>query len=522
MKKISIFIFIVSFFLYRPYAMQQNGMLYRGDDPQYLSYATSLAFFEFPSFDKELTDTVQGHPIGAGILAAPFVFSFSLIDRAFGSTISEERNWNNVEQSWTLFGFVFSSIFYFWLSCFFAYKGVRFFYNHKYSLVAITLMILIQGIPLYAYRRPVFSHIYELFLQTLLVYISCWRNSKPMDRQDSFLLVLIVSSIIGMVTLVRYNNILISLFWPIIIWGVEKNKFSLMVNWKKISLTYMILLAPFFLFIGLPYMNGNNSSFLFIVQNLQGVLSSLKIILLSLLDADRWIYVLFGLNWGLFYSAPFILISFFLSFFLKTDYRKALILALIPLSINFIILVITWRTPGSWYGYRYFIFSAIPILLLPMAEIMKRLEIKNGNVIYIPIVILSILPFLSMLCFEGNPEGLTLHTGYKGRWLGAWDNPTYQLEVWKTVIYHPGEFFVVALKGGPVYLIYLLATALGITNLLPGIVMDKYPSFEINILIKSIIVYVSPFVFYFIFDKKIKPFKNDRYLCFSSIVVKRM
>ncbi len=501
MKKISFFIFVISFFLYRPYTMQQFGMLYRGDDPQYFSYSTSMAFFEFPSFEKELTDTVQAHPIGSGILAAPFVFAFSMIDRIIGSSIVDERNWDNVEASWTLFGFVFSSVFYFWLSNFFAYKGLRLYFSEKYSVLAIIVMILIQGVPLYVYRRPVFSHIYEFFLQSVLVYILLWCSHRDNHRQNGYIFIFLISLIIGMVALVRYNNITIALFWPIAIWSVHDNEFVLMKNWKNIVLTYLILFVPFIVFIGLPQISNDNTSHLFIIQNILGVMSSTKIMLLSLININRWKYVLFGYNWGLFYTAPFILISIFSSLYFKADYRKALIMAMVPLAFNFIYLVITWRTPGSWYGYRYFFFSAIPVLLLPIAGSIQYFERKFGQIIYLPLLLLSLLPLLSMLCFEGNSDNLTLHTGYKIKWLGGWDNPTYQLEVWKTLLFQPKAFLVAVLKGGPLYSVYLLTLIFNIKSLLPGIVFEKYPYLEIKVFIKSIIIYIIPFISYFIFSK---------------------
>ena len=481
--------------------MQQFGMLYRGDDPQYFSYSTSIAFFEFPSFEKELTDTIQGHPIGCGILAAPFVFGFSLIDRITGSSVVNERTWNNVEESWTLFGFVFSSVFYFWLSCLFSYKGLRLYYCPKYSILVVVFMILIQGIPLFVYRRPVFAHIYELFLQSVLAYILFWHNQKGDNRRDGFIFIFLIGLILGMVALVRYNNITIALFWPIVIWSVHKNKFVLLKQWKKVLYTYMILLIPFIVFIGLPQFSNDNTSFIFIVKNIQGVLSSTKIILLSLININRWKYVFFGSNWGLFYTAPFMLLSVFSAFYFKTEYKKGLIMAMVPLAFNFIYLVITWRTPGSWYGYRYFIFSAIPILLLPIANLIQYSEIKAGKMIYVPLVLLSLIPLFSMLCFEGNPDNLTLHKGYKIKWIGGWDNPTYQLEVWKTFFFHPKEFLIAIFKGGPLYIIYLITLALKMEYILPGVVLEKYPHFELNVLIKSIIIYSSPFVFHFIFSR---------------------
>ena len=109
---------------------------------------------------------------------------------------------------------------------------------------------------------------------------------------------------------------------------------------------------------------------------------------------------------------------------------------------------------------------------------------------------LSILPVMSMLCFEGNPEGLTLHLSDK--W-GGWQNPMYQLEVWKTLLFDPMGFCKAIFKGGPLYLIYLIAVAAGKVNALPDIVAAKYPQFDFSVLIKSIIIYSLPFILFYLY-----------------------
>lgn len=50
---ITIIIFIFVFFIFRPYFMQERGLLYVGDDESYFVHATSLAFFQFPDYSKE-------------------------------------------------------------------------------------------------------------------------------------------------------------------------------------------------------------------------------------------------------------------------------------------------------------------------------------------------------------------------------------------------------------------------------------------------------------------------------------
>jgi hypothetical protein len=161
--------------------MQETGSTYGGDDDSYFAHASSLAFGNFPSYEKEYFVTSGAspmHSIGSGLMAAPFVFIFSLADRAAGSDIIYERTMENIRESWSLFGFVFASSFYFWLACFLLYKGLRYYFHQSEASLAVILMVLCQGIPLFAFRRPVFSHIYEFFLQSLLVFALLRINKK--------------------------------------------------------------------------------------------------------------------------------------------------------------------------------------------------------------------------------------------------------------------------------------------------------------------------------------------------------
>jgi len=51
---------------------------------------------------------LPSHPIGSGLIAAPFVVIFSLVDRIINHPII--NNHNNYSGSWSLFGFVFAVI----------------------------------------------------------------------------------------------------------------------------------------------------------------------------------------------------------------------------------------------------------------------------------------------------------------------------------------------------------------------------------------------------------------------------
>ena len=159
--RITIAIFIVSLFLVRPYNLQSRGMWYVDDDYDYFAHASAMVFGQYPSYKKEFfTIMKEGpqSPIGTGILAAPFVYVFSFFDRAAGSSITETRTQDNIVGSWSQFGFYFASIFYFILACYLLFAGISCFVPPAQASNAVILMMICQGLPLFTWRRPFFSH----------------------------------------------------------------------------------------------------------------------------------------------------------------------------------------------------------------------------------------------------------------------------------------------------------------------------------------------------------------------------
>src|SRR5580704_6722602 len=124
LTRITTAIFIIALLLIRPYNLQNRGMWYVDDDYDYFAHSSAMVFGQYPSYKKEFyTILKEGpqSPIGPGILAAPFVFVFSFLDRMTGSPITEQRTFDNIIGSWSQFGFIFASVFYFILACWFLF-----------------------------------------------------------------------------------------------------------------------------------------------------------------------------------------------------------------------------------------------------------------------------------------------------------------------------------------------------------------------------------------------------------------
>ena len=212
-------------------------------------------------------------------------------------------------------------------------------------------------------------------------------------------------------------------------------------------------------------------------------------------------HIFFWYDWGLIFTAPFMFIGLFYLFKIKNKLKVLLFLILLPSLIN-IYLAIAFGTQGARYGYRYFIFSLIPVLIFPFALFINNISEKlNYKKILIILFIVSLLPILSMLAFEGNSTNLTLYSIEQYFGFTNWGNNTYQLEVWKTLFTQPIDFLISIFKGGLTYFIYLIAHVFNLKNHLPAII-NKYPEFKTTVLIKTLIIYIFPFLLYF-FTKKI-------------------
>ena len=164
-------------------------------------------------------------------------------------------------------------------------------------------------------------------------------------------------------------------------------------------------------------------------------------------------------------------------------------------------IIIMWKTQGSWYGYRYLIASIIPLLVYPLALLIQRSEEKYDKKISVVWGLIAIVPLLSMLSFEGNSTNLTLalfvnkYGGY------GWGNNTYQIEIWKMLVFHPQELFIAIFKGGLLYIVYLGAQIWNVMHMLLAIVWEKYPIFQLHIMVKTFILYALPFVLYWAMAK---------------------
>jgi len=478
-------IFILSFFLLRSYQLQNSGMLYAGDDYSYLAHSTSIVFGEFPSYDKEYYEIGNKRPlhsIGSGLMAVPFVYAFSWMDRLAGADVVKERTRESLRHSWTAFGFLLASYSYFILACLLLYRGLSYFFSKNISLYSTVLACLFQGMPLYVMRRPFFAHSFEFFLSAVLIFILLYKEKQGKYSPSGILEIALLFAVLILVPEVRRNNLFVLFVWPFVLWGIvnkgtsAKKILSIMLG-AIIAFGCVVAAFKYSLFLRSLLQEDSNYVFSFLRLNSMDVY------------IHRLIQVFVGIDWGLLWTAPFLLLGIYGITRYSFSLKKQLWLCMIPVLFNIVIIVhFNSVHQGSYYGYRYFFPSAIPVLLYPFALLCEKASKKHGIKFWLFILILSTISLLSMLSFEGNNTNLTLHA----KSVGGWWNETYQLQVWRTLILHPQKWVIAILKGGPLYCVYLLANSVGKSALLPEIVRTKYPSFNSLVLLKVGILYSLP------------------------------
>jgi len=437
-------IFIAAIFLIRPYFLQSRGMWYVGDDYDYFAHSSAIVFGQYPCYKKEFyTIAKEGpqSPIGPGILASPFVFVFSLLDRAQASTIVAARTQDNIVGSWSQFGFQVASVFYFIFACYLLFFGISRFVPSSSASTAVILMMVCQGLPLFVYRRPFFSHCSEFFIQSALMYFflefmagKLHADAGQKDRKDATKLITGVCAFSGLLYLTRPNDIGYALIWPLLVMDYSKGIIPLMLE----SRTGILLFAGLMLIFKFwpetvnhmhPYAwAGGYLGFHMTIGDL----------------GRRIVHILIGTDWGLIFTAPFFLISFVGLFFLKRLSKRFRWL-LVPMAVNLYV-IIAWGSQGGWYGYRYLIVSAIPVMTLPLAFLLEWISKKIRGWGVILIMLMALPPVLSMIAFETH-DYFNLQIFPVDFHRSDWTNPDLQVNIWSCLIHFPGSFCLLVFQG---------------------------------------------------------------------------
>ena len=411
LSRIYLAVFAIAFLVLRPNMVKQ-GNIYGWtpmDDANYLAHATAIAFGRFP--DYRLENTPKGpanHAIGTSLLALPFIFPCSLIDRATGHPIVQKRTPEAMPTSWTPYGFAVSSQIYLLLGILLIFLACRDFVPGAPAGLAVGLSVIASGLPLYAFRRPAFTPVYEFFVFSAgLFLLSSTLRGRSITLKPSLMRPLSVALAAG-VFLVRYNNVILAFALIGVLAkafenrGDEKPNFlrvrkGTIVDWFVLA-AVVVVTAVFVKWLGSQYGK------LFNDDQVERRLLQFRGVQFYF---ESLFHVFIGIDWGLVFSAPLILVGLYGHRYMEAG-RRYLWPLLAALSVN-LALTISWGTQASYFGYRYFVYTALPLATIGLAAWLKN---GPGTIRRRTIMVcaLSVFPILMMLVFQ-NARPFTLQKG---------------------------------------------------------------------------------------------------------------
>lgn len=387
-----------------------------------LDYSNQLRGTDKRNLNLENGKPVPVHPIGAGVLASPFVF--------ISNIISSFINLDSVV-SLNYFIYSFASIFYLFAGIFM----INIILKDKvenYNPLLSYLLILGSGLSYYAFERFSMSHAYEFFGMAFIFYLTYLYSKKNF----LFLEFIISFSMLFLLT-IRWSNyhiFLIPAIYSIVFETSKKfNLYKKPLFYLGFALGILIFLIHTKFLYGIYTFNPSDI-FLLVENRLSSSYESLldfsrlsENILLSL----RTLFLLFfSSEFGLFFFSPIVFSGFiFILFFIFQ--KKFLLSALIGVShlMPFLAVLVFQNTSYS-YGFRY-MFSLICLNIILYFKFFHE-----KKVIRYYIVIFSLFGILSLMMFEVS-EFTVLSTSYVENSFGQdtlYANPDYLNGVFKSLI----------------------------------------------------------------------------------------
>lgn len=395
---------VIIFLAFSPYHAIQRANL-KADDASYLAHGFTLGLdFNFQYRDnvadwKTRDETIASHPTGPGIMAAPFIAAFSLIDRINHHPVIE--NHHQYQNSWSYFGFVFASVFYFLSALFFYAKGLKSL-NLNFSSKHFLFISSSFGILYYVLFRPVMGHSFEFFSLSLCFWGAC---QSIRENKISHLCLLITA--LGCVLTLQIRPAAFNVFLlPLILYVFYMHK---QISRNLITLLVWVILCylPFALinlklygaiFPSFEALYGSGHGPIPPMHSLQDVLQ----VILTLIKRSPQIFIiLFSSEFGVFFNSSILFFGIIFFLFYSLKYRKFLttlfILAYVGLPMA---ITLFWQSVGDGYGYRFF-FCYFPLAILGYALWWQRClgQYQQFSLFPLPLKSLSILIF--SLCAFG-------------------------------------------------------------------------------------------------------------------------
>lgn len=387
-----------------------------------LDFSNQMEGVENRYLNKENKNIVPFHPIGSGILAAPFLlFSNLLVEPFFNSKLV----------SFNYFIYSLVPIFYFFTSIkllLTSLSNLKISYDKKYLL----LFILGTGVTYYSFDRFSMSHIYEFFSVSFIIYLTTKIISKEETHQFYYFL---LGLCLFLFLSIRFTNyflflvpaILLNLenlrirkiyFNPFFISGTAIGSVLFLLHTKYLYGIYTFNQAGIVLSVENSF--GDTYSNFFIIskfgENLDLVFKSL-------------ITIFFGREFGLIYFSPIIFagLIYVLYFIFQKKYSLFLLLSVSYL-IPFFSIIVIQNTAFS-YGFRYL------FVLIPLNIVIYFKCFQHNVLIRNYLIIFSTLGFLGYILFE-TTNYTSLSQDYLINSFGMetrYSNPNYLSNLFKSI-----------------------------------------------------------------------------------------
>lgn len=394
-RVIILIIAVLGFLLLQP----DHPLLSSGDDDDYFSVSTAIAYGKFPHFLNEYHEgeKMPVASVGPGVLASPFVLAFSMIDRFEGAPIVKQRTKENRYWTWTLVGFEIAAYFYALLGVLLLFEALKH-WGKEQSAFLVTLLVALGGggLLIYVFRRPLMSHAFEFFTICSGIFLITLALKQYSIRFHAVLMGLCASFIL----LTRYNNLFLGLGLMLV---YLHTRYSHADKNHEFIIMLLAFLLPIFLFKLLPILCNGYSAF---DQQYGGVAKHLLPTFNVAFYFQRIKDIWFGLDMGLIFTAPVFFMGLLAIWSRRHFLPKEWLFLNAFSSINFYIAIL-WKSFGSYYGYRYLVFTAIPLMSVFLVSYVDTLWHRIGKVkLMILCFVLIYIPLMSMFVFEASQKYL--------------------------------------------------------------------------------------------------------------------
>jgi len=402
--------FLVFFFSFLPSSSFFLTTNHRADDLDYITHAFTIALdfdLDYANEDVRLNKFEEGRaavpvgPVGPGLMAAPFVAAFSVIDRIQGHPVIEKHS--ERIGSWSLFGFLFASSLYFLLGLMLYASAFQNLFSS--SRASIYFLAASTGMLFYVLNRFSMTHSFEFFELALIV----WGAVKAMRAPQSWSAFMACGCGVALTFVTRVGNYNVLLL-PFLLLTFFRlgfmpgcSRMSLMKDFGKVIFCSLIAFIPViwinYSLYGSPFQTLHSSG----LKNFGSVPAEglgLDGIFIEVIKSLVYLpTLLFSSEFGLFFSNPVVFLGIPTLLILIPTWLKKdrFLVSLLWFGVLFytalpVAVVLLWKNTASSYGYRY-VFSLIPLGLLGVLYLFKiwKPDLKKLKYVFCFLVIAGIL-----------------------------------------------------------------------------------------------------------------------------------